>query len=113
MNEFTVTPTEALAAFLALVIVVWLWRASARRARAAARAARTGTRLVSLGGRIVVNAGLILGAQWVVVLAGGRGWLLLAVLGLPALLASFTLTRALTVTTVDLAGERRRRGGRR
>ena len=113
MNDLTVTPTEALAAVLGLVILVWLWRASTRRARAAARAARAGTRLVSLGGRIVVNAALILGAQWVVVIAGGRGWLLFAVLGLPALLASFTLTRALTVTTIDLPGERSRRSGRR
>src|SRR5947207_2361452 len=40
MNGFTVTPTQALAAFLGLFVLVWLWRASARRARAAARAAR-------------------------------------------------------------------------
>jgi hypothetical protein len=112
MNGFTGTPTELLAAVLGLVVLVGLWRASTRRARAAVRAARAGTRLVSLGGRIVVNAALILGAQWAVVMVGGRGWLLLAVLGLPALLASFTLTRALTVTTIDLPGERRRRGGR-
>ena len=111
MSSLVVTPTEVLAAFLGLIVLGWLWRVSTRRARAAARAARAGTRLVSLGGRIVVNGGLILGAQWVVVMAGGRGWLLLAVLGLPALLASFTLTRALTVTTVDLP--RQRRGGRR
>jgi hypothetical protein len=113
MSTLTVTPTEALAAFLGLFVFVWLWRASARRARAAARAARAGTRLVSLAGRIVFNAALIVAAQWVTVLANGRGWLLLAVLGLPALLASYTLTRALTVTTIDLPGERRRRGGRR
>ena len=32
MNGITVTPTEALAAFLGLFVLVWLWRASARRA---------------------------------------------------------------------------------
>ena len=111
MTAFTVTPTEALAAFLGLFVLVWLWRASARRARAAARAARAGTRLMSLAGRIVFNAGLIVAAQWVVILHPGNGWLLLAVLGLPALLASYTLTRALTVTTYDLPAHRR--GGRR
>jgi len=88
---------------------LWVWRASARRAKAAADAARGGARLLSLAGRVLFTAGLIVGAQWVVILHPDNKWLLLAVLGLPALFASHALTRALTVTSVDSP----RRKGRR
>ena len=112
MTDVTVTPVEVLAGLLGLFVVVWLWRASARRARAAARAARASARLMSLTGRIIFNALLIVAAQWVVMThATANGWLRLAVLGVPALFASYTLTRALTVTTYDLPY--RRGGGRR
>jgi len=105
------TPTEVLAGFGVLVVLFWVWRASVRAARRAADTARAGARLMSLAGRVLVTAFLIVGVQWVVITHGGSGWLLLAVLGLPALLASYTLTRALTVTT--LGTPRRRGGGRR
>jgi hypothetical protein len=59
---------------------------------------------------VLFTAGLIVGVQWVVITHPGNKWVLLTVLGLPALFASHTLTRALTVTTV---GSPRRRGGRR
>jgi hypothetical protein len=111
MSALSVTPVDALAGVGAVLVVVLAWRSGARRARAAAEAARTGGRLVSLVGRVLVTAGLIVGAEWVVVAHGGRGWLLVGVLGVPALLAAYTLTRALTMTTDDLP--RRRRGGRR
>lgn len=107
MTALSITPVELMAGGGALVVLVWVWRASARRARAAAQAARSGARLASLAGRVLVNAGLIVAVQWVVISHGGRGWLLL---GVPALFASYALTRALTITTSDMP---RRRGDRR
>ena len=109
MNEISVTPTQVLAAVGVLLIVLWVWRASARRAKAAADAARSGARLLSLAGRVLFMAGLIVGVQWVVILHPDNKWLLLAVLGFPALFASYALTRALTVTTVDSPRRRGRR----
>jgi hypothetical protein len=110
--SFNLSPEQLLAGVGVLVALLWMWRAGARRARAAADAARAGARLLSLFGRVVFTAGLIVGVQWIVITHphASKG-LLLAVLGLPALFASYALTRALTVTTVD--APRRRRGGRR
>lgn len=106
------TTTELLAGTGALTALVWVWRAGARRTKAAADAARSSARLLSLTGRVVFLAGLITGVQWLVITRPSvSGWAVLAVLGLPALFAAFTLTRALTVTTVDMP--RRRGGGRR
>ncbi|MDS0135754.1 MULTISPECIES: hypothetical protein [unclassified Amycolatopsis] len=109
MNGLTVTPTQILAGVGVLIVLLWVWRAGARRAKAAAEAARSGARLVSLVGRVLFNAGLIVAVQWVVIAHPGSPWLLFAVLGLPALFASYALTRAMTVTTVDTS----KRGGRR
>jgi hypothetical protein len=109
MNELIVTPTQILAGVGVLVVFFWVWRAGARRAKAAAEAARSGARLVSLAGRVLFTAGLIVAVQWVVIVHGGDRWLLFSVLGLPALFAAQTLTRALTVTTLDSS----KRGGRR
>jgi hypothetical protein len=109
MNGLTVTPTQILTSVGVLLVLFWVWRAGARRAKAAAEAARSGARLVSLVGRVLFNAGLIVAVQWVVIAHPGNRWLLFAVLGLPALFASYALTRAITVTTVDTS----KRGGRR
>ncbi|MEU5262005.1 hypothetical protein [Amycolatopsis sp. NPDC021455] len=109
MNGLTVTPTQILAGVGVLLVLFWAWRAGARRAKAAAEAARSGARLVSLVGRVLFNTGLIVAVQWVVIAHPGNRWLLFAVLGLPALFASYALTRAMTVTTVDTS----KRGGRR
>ncbi|KJK49534.1 hypothetical protein UK23_13630 [Lentzea aerocolonigenes] len=95
------TPTQILAVLGAVVVVLWIWRASARRAKAAANAARTGARLLSLTGRVLVMAGVIVGVQWVVITHRGDTVLLLVVLGLPALFAAYTVTRALTITSYD------------
>ncbi|MBK1784447.1 hypothetical protein [Prauserella cavernicola] len=109
MNDLNLTPTQLLAALAVLVLLLWVWRASARRAKAAADAARSGARLLSLTGRVVAGAGLIAGVQWLALTYPGAHWALrVAALGLPALFSSYTLTRSLTVTTVDV-----RRGGRR
>lgn len=111
MTAISITPTEVIGSVGALIVLVWVWRASTRRARAAAQAARSGARLVSLTGRVGLNAALIVGVQWVVVTHHPNGWLLLGVLGLPALPAAYALTRALTVSTHDMP--RRRGGGHR
>lgn len=111
MTSINITPAEVIAGAGALIVLVWVWRASARRARAVAQAARSGARLVSLTGRVALNAALIVAVQWVVVTHHPNGWLLLGVLGLPALPAAYALTRALTVSTHDMP--RRRGGGHR
>lgn len=110
-----VTPARVLAGLGVVLVLLLVWRARARRARvrrarAVADAAALGTRLVSLAGRLVVNAALIVTVQWVVIAYRGPSWLLLVVLALPAMFAAHTLTRALTVTTLDVP--RRRGGGR-
>lgn len=113
MNAITVPPAYLLAGVGALVIVMWVWRASVRQTRRAADVARRSARLASLAGRVLVTAGLIVGAQWIVVSYGHSLALLLAVLGVPALFAAYTLTRALTITTFDPYQQSRRGGGRR
>jgi hypothetical protein len=111
MTAISLSPVEIIAGVGALVTLLTVWRAGARRARAAADMARGGARLVSLAGRVLFSAGLIVAVQWVVITHGGNGWLLLAVLGGPALFASYSLTRALTITTGDMP--KHRGGGRR
>ena len=103
------TPTQLLACLGVVLLVVVVGRASARRAKAAADTARSGARLLSLTGRVLGMAGAIVGVQWLVITHPGNTTLLLVVLGLPALFAAHTLTRALTVTGVDGP---RRKGGR-
>lgn len=104
------TPTQILAAVGVVVVLVWVWRASARRAKATANAARAGARLLSLTGRVLLMAGAIVGVQWVVITHRGDVVVLLVVLGLPALFAAYTLTKALTITAHDSP---RGRGDRR
>lgn len=100
-------PAELLAGLGVLVSLFVVWRAGVRRAKAAAKAARSSARLLSLGGRVLITAGLIVGVQWIVISQpSANGWLVFAVLGVPALFASYALTRALTVTTWD-RGDRR------
>jgi len=111
MTTINLTPTVVLAGLGALLTLFLFWRWTVRRARATADAARAGARLLSLAGRVVFMAALIVGVQWLVMtLPAASVWARLAALGLPALFASFALTRALTVTTMDAP---RRKGGRR
>lgn len=110
MSMISLSPVQVMAGVGVLVTLLSVWRAGARRAKATAAAARSGARFMSLAGRVLFKAGLIVAVQWVVITRAGGGWLLLAVLGVPALFASYTLTRALTVTTYEMP---RRRGGRR
>jgi hypothetical protein len=85
-----------MAAFALLVVVVKA-RAGVRRARAAADIARVGTSAVSLIGRVFTTALVIVGVQRLVITHPSNPTLLWVVLGGPALLASYTLTKALTV----------------
>jgi hypothetical protein len=104
---FELTSAQVLSGLAVLLTLLLVWRASARRAHAA----RSGARLLSLAGRVLFTAGLIVGVQWLVITRpDGNPWVLLAVLGLPAMFASYALVRALTVTTMDAP---RGRGGRR
>lgn len=106
------TPAELLSALAVALVVLWAWRASVRRARRAADAARAGARLLSLTGRVLVGAAVLAGVQWMALTYPGAPWAVrVAALGLPALVSSYTLTRALTVTTMDSRDSRR--GGRR
>ncbi|GAA3430970.1 hypothetical protein [Kutzneria kofuensis] len=106
----SLTPVEIMAGLGVLLALGFVWRAGARRAKAAAEAARTGARLMSLAGRVLFTAALIVAVQWLVLTHEPGVWLTLGVLGVPALFASHTLTRALTITTHDVP---RRRGGER
>jgi hypothetical protein len=105
------TPVEVLAGLGGIVALITVWRFSVRVARRAAETVRAGARLMSLAGRVAITAAVIVGVQWVVLThAPGNVTLVAVVLAIPGLLAAHTLTRALTVTTVDTP---RRRGGRR
>lgn len=109
-----VTPEQILIGVGALLLLVLVWRAGGRSSRAVARATRSSSRLVSLGGRILLNASLLVTAQYLVFVYADNFWIRLAVLAVPALFASWVLTKALTVTTVDLDPSRQaRREGRR
>ena len=109
MTTINVTPTQIIAALGVLTALFLFWRWTVRRARAAADAVRAGAQVLSLAGRVLFTSGLIVAVQWVVILHPDNTWVLLAVLGLPAPFASYTLTRALTVTTVDTPRRRGRR----
>jgi hypothetical protein len=85
-----------MAAFVLLAVTLKA-HTGARRARAAADIARVGTTAVSLIGRVLMIALVIVGVQWLVITHPSNHTLLWVVLGLPALLASYTLTKALTV----------------
>jgi hypothetical protein len=104
------TPMQVLGGLGGLFVLITVWRISVRAARRAADTARTGARLVSLTGRVLITGALIGGVQWVILTHAGDRVLIWVTLGLPALLAGYTLTKALTVTTTDTP---RRRGGRR
>lgn len=103
------TPVEVLIGLGIVVALFAMWRASARAAHRASEATRAGVRLMSLTGRVLLTAAAIVGVQWIVIVNPGNTMLLLSVLAVPALLASYTLTRALTVTTLDAPRRRSRR----
>jgi hypothetical protein len=88
-------------AALAVVSVMVKARAGVKRARAAAEIVRVGASPVSLIGHVLITAGLIVGAQWLVITyAASNTTLLLVVLAVPALFAAYPVTKALTVMQV-------------
>jgi hypothetical protein len=96
-------------AALAVTSVVVKAKAGVRRAQAAADIARAGTSPVSLVGRVLVTALVIVGVQWLVISHGGNVTLRWVVLGFPALVTAYTVTKALTVVEINPT----RKGGRR
>lgn len=105
-----VSPTQVLAVLGVLVIMVMMWRSGTRRARRAAQAAHAASRVVSLAGHVVATAVVIVGVQWLVIIYAPGSTLFWVALALPALITGHVLTRAVTVTSVDVTY---RRGDRR
>jgi hypothetical protein len=97
-------------AALAVLSIVVRAHAGVRRARAAAEIARAGTGPVSLIGRTLVTALGIVGVQWLVITHSPDVTLWWMVLGAPALVTAYVVTRA---TTVMQIGPSRRQGGQR
>ncbi len=100
------TPTQVFAVLGLLVIVVMMWRSGTRRARRAARAAHAASRVVSLAGQVMVTAGVIVGMQWAAITYAPGSTLFWVVLALPALITGHVLTKALTVTSLDVTHRR-------
>jgi hypothetical protein len=104
------TPTQVIAVIGVLMVVVMMWRSGTRRAHRAVQAAHAASRVVSLAGQVLVTAGVIVGAQWLVITYVLGSTLFWVVLALPALIAGYVLTKALTVTSLEVT---HRRGDRR
>jgi apolipoprotein N-acyltransferase len=97
---------------LAALSVVVKARAGARRAKLAAEIARVGTSPASLLGRVVGMAVVIVGVQWLVITHSTNRTLVCVVLGLPALVVAYTLTKATTVTQIRPSSPPQVRGRR-
>jgi hypothetical protein len=96
-------------AALAILSMVVKARVRVRTARATAEIARAGASPVSLVGRVLTTALVIGGTQWLVLTYSDNVVLWWVVLGLPALVTAYTVTKALTVMQVNPS--RSRRGG--
>ncbi|MGH3695877.1 MAG: hypothetical protein ACRDRX_18120 [Pseudonocardiaceae bacterium] len=101
-----VSLTQVLAVLGVLVIVVAMWRSGTRRARRAAAAAHAASRVVSLAGHVLATAGVIVGVQWAAITYAPGSTLFWVVLALPALITGHVITRALTVTSLDVTHRR-------
>jgi hypothetical protein len=102
----TVTPMQVLALVGVLAIVAMMWRSGTRRARRAAQAAHAASRVVSLAGHVLATAGVIVGVQWLVITYAPESTLFWVALALPALITGHVLTKAFTVTSVDVTYRR-------
>lgn len=100
------TPTQVLALVGVLLIGVMMWRSGTRRARRAAQTAHAASRVVSLGGHVLVTAAVIVGAQWLVITYVAGSTLFWVALALPALITGHVLTRAFTVTSLEITHRR-------
>jgi bacteriorhodopsin len=100
------TPTQVVAVIVLLVVVVMMWRSGTRRAHRATQAAHAASRVVSLAGQLLSTAGVIVGAQWLVITYALGSTLFWVALALPALIAGHVLTKALTVTSLEVTHRR-------
>jgi hypothetical protein len=100
------TPTQVVTVIVVLVVVVMMWRSGTRRAHRAAQAAHAASRVVSLAGQVLSTAGVIVGAQWLVITYALGSTLFWVALALPALIAGHVLTKALTVTSLEVTHRR-------
>lgn len=101
-----VTPTQVLAALGVLVMMVMMWRSGTRRARRAAQAAHAASRVVSLAGHVVITASVIVGVQWAAITYAAGSTLFWVVLAIPALITGHVLTKAFTLTSLDVTYRR-------
>jgi hypothetical protein len=62
--------------------------------------------VVSLAGHVLVTAAVIVGAQWLVVTYAAGSTLFWVALALPALITGHVLTRAFTVTSLEITHRR-------
>jgi hypothetical protein len=100
------TPTQVLAAIGVLVVVVMMWRSGTRRAHRAAQAAHAASQVVSLAGQVLATSGAIVGAQWLVITYALGSTLFWVALALPALIAGHVVTKALTMTSLQVTHRR-------
>jgi hypothetical protein len=92
MDGFTITGGQVLALLAVLLVVV----------------------VIAAAGRVLLAAAVIAGIQWTAITYWpGNTTLIWFVLGVPALLAGYTLADALTGSTGLGSNSHRRRGGRR
>ena len=101
MNEPVSSGAVVFGVAVILVVLVWSVRAwFGRRPRPGVELARVGTTAVS-GGRVVVTAAVIVAVEWAVLTwASSNTALVLVVLGVPALFAAYTVTKAFTMTEI-------------
>jgi hypothetical protein len=108
MNE----PVSTGAVLFGVAVVVLVLAASvrawfARRGHGRVELTRVGTTAMS-GGRVVAVAAVIVGVECsVLTYAAANIALVLVVLGVPALFAAYTVTKAFTVTEVRSVSDRR------
>jgi hypothetical protein len=95
-----------LAAIGVLVVVVMMWRSGTRRAHRAAQAAHAASRVVSLAGQVLAASGAIVGVQWLVITYALGSTLFWVALAPPALIAGHVVTKALTVTSLQVTHRR-------
>ena len=99
----------AMLAVLALLGLVAVVRGTRRQVHETAQTVQAGAGAVNVAGQTLVSGAVIAGVQWAVVTtADPRDAVFWVVLGVPAVLAGYTLTRAVTVPPTIA----HRRGGR-
>jgi hypothetical protein len=102
--------SQVVAVLGVLLALVMVWSSGTRRGRRAADAAHMASRVASLLGYVLGTAVVIIGVQWAAITYAPGSTLFWVVLGVPALITAYVMTRALAVTSLDVTY---RRGDRR